>query len=82
MAVYKYIIDCELFILRYFKLDPFNMFKHMALYDLRIYITQILEMNKKDAESINKKDIEKAMVYLRDVLIFITMGKQGIRLKL
>lgn len=54
----------------------------MALYDLRIYITQILEMNKKDAESINKKDIEKAMVYLRDVLIFITMGKQGIRLKL
>ena len=54
----------------------------MAILDLFTYMNELERRNKKDKDSINKKDIEKALVQLRDVLLFLTLGKDGTRLKL
>ncbi len=80
--MYRYIIEAEFLFLQKFKLNPFELMKCITLTDLVSYI-QILEQKiKKEDESINKKDFEKSLVALRDILIFMTMGKEGLNIKL
>ena len=82
MMMYKYIIEAELIFLSKFKLNPFSMMRDMTLLDLVTYLKLLDEKIKKEQDSINKKDMEKALVQLRDILIFMTMGKDGLRMKL
>ena len=82
MMMYKYIIEAEFIFLQKFKLNPFSMMRDMTLIDLVTYLKLLDEKIKKEQDSINKKDMEKALVQLRDILIFMTMGKDGLRMKL
>lgn len=82
MMMYKYIIEAEFIFLQKFKLNPFSMMRDMTLLDLVTYLKLLDEKIKKEQDSINKKDMEKALVQLRDILIFMTMGKDGLRMKL
>ena len=77
MMMYKYIIEAEFIFLQKFKLNPFSMMRDMTLLDLVTYLKLLDEKIKKEQDSINKKDMEKALVQLRDILIFMTMGKDG-----
>lgn len=80
--MYKYIIQTEFLFLQKFKLNPFQIMKDITLLDLTSYIKMLEEKIKKEDDSIQKKDFEKALVQLRDILIFMTMGKDGLRMKL
>ena len=82
MMMYKYIIEAEFIFLQKFKLNPFSMMRDMTLLDLVTYLKLLDEKIKKEQDSINKKDMEKALVQLRDILIFMTLGKDGLRMKL
>ena len=82
MMMYTYIIEAEFIFLQKFKLHPFSMMRDMTLLDLVTYLKLLDEKIKKEQDSINKKDMEKALVQLRDILIFMTMGKDGLRMKL
>ena len=82
MMMYKYIMEAEFIFLQKFKLNPFSMMRDMTLLDLVTYLKLLDEKIKKEQDSINKKDMEKALVQLRDILIFMTMGKDGLRMKL
>lgn len=82
MMMYKYIIEAEFIFLQKFKLNPFSMMRDMTLLDLVTYLKLLDEKIKKEQDSIHKKDMEKALVQLRDILIFMTMGKDGLRMKL
>ena len=36
--LYGYILQAEVFFLRYYKVNPFEMMKDMSLYDLQVYV--------------------------------------------
>lgn len=56
--------------------------KDITTLDLISYIKLLEEKIKKEEDSIQKKDFEKALIQLRDILIFMTLGKEGLRMKL
>ena len=80
--MYRYIIEAEFLFLQKFKLNPFEIMRDITFTDLVAYIGILEAKVKKEQESIQKKDLEKALVSLRDILIFMTMGKEGLRMKL
>lgn len=82
LLMYKYIIEAEFLFLQKFKLNPFELMNKITLTDLVSYIGILDKKIKKENDSIQKKDFEKALVSLRDILIFMTMGKDGLRMKL
>ena len=82
IMMYKYIIEAEFIFLQKFKLNPFELMKGITVLDLVTYLKLLDEKIKKEQDSIQKKDMEKALVQLRDILIFMTMGKDGLRMKL
>lgn len=53
----------------------------ITLLDLVTYMKLLEDKIKKENDSIHKKDFEKALVSLRDILIFMTMGKDGLRMR-
>lgn len=50
--------------------------------DLVAYLKILEQKIKRENDSIQKKDFEKALISLRDILIYITMGKEGLRTRL
>lgn len=64
-----------------FKLNPFDIMNKISLLDLFSYMKILEAKFKKEHDSINKKDMMKAFIGLRDLLMFITMGKDGLRFK-
>lgn len=82
LLMYKYIIEAEFLFLQKFKLNPFDLMNKITLTDLVSYIGILDKKIKKENDSIQKKDFEKALISLRDILIFMTMGKDGLRMKL
>ena len=80
--MYRYIIEAEFLFLQKFKMNPFEIMKDITLTDLVSYMQLLEKRIKKEDDSIQKKDFEKALVSLRDILIFMTMGKDGLRMKL
>ena len=80
--MYRYIIEAEFIFLQRFKMNPFDIMRSITLTDLVSYMHLLEQKIKKEDESIQKKDFEKALVSLRDILIFMTMGKDGLRMKL
>ncbi len=82
LLMYQYIIEAEFLFLQKFKLNPFEIMNKITLTDLVSYIGILDKKIKKENDSIQKKDFEKALVSLRDILIFMTMGKDGLRMKL
>lgn len=82
IITYQYIIEAEFLFLQKFKLNPFDLMNKISLLDLFSYIGILEQKIKKENDSIQKKDFEKAIISLRDILIFMTMGKDGLRMKL
>ena len=80
--MYRYIMEAEFLFLQKFKLNPFDIMNKITILDLVYYINELEKKIKKERDSIQKKDLEKALIQLRDILIFITMGKDGLRMKL
>ena len=80
--MYKYVMQAEFLFLQKFKLNPFELMKDITMLDLISYIKLLEEKIKKEEDSIQKKDFEKALIQLRDILIFMTLGKDGLRMKL
>lgn len=81
-AMYRYIVEAEFLFLRHFKMNPFEVMAQITMLDLVSYMQILEKKTKRESESVQKKDFEKALVQLRDLLIFMTMGKEGLRLKL
>ena len=79
--MYRYIIEAEFLFLQKFKINPFEIMKDITLVDLVSYMGILEAKTKKENDSMQKKDIEKALVSLRDILIFMTMGKDGLRMR-
>ena len=75
-------MEAEFLFLQKFKLNPFDIMNKITILDLVYYINELEKKIKKERDSIQKKDLEKALIQLRDILIFITMGKDGLRRKL
>lgn len=82
LLMYKYIIEAEFLFLQKFKLNPFDLMNKITVTDLVSYIGILDKKMQKENDSIQKKDFEKALISLRDILIFMTMGKDGLRMKL
>lgn len=78
---YAYIIEAEMLIFMRFKINPFDITNKITLLDLYSYMNILETKIKKEQDSISKKDLTKAFVALRDILIFITMGKEGFRFR-
>lgn len=64
-----------------FKLNPFDIMNKITLTDLFSYMKNLENKLKKEHDSINKDDLTKSLISLRDILMFITLGKDGVRLK-
>jgi hypothetical protein len=79
--MYAYIIEAELLFLLKFKINPYELLQKISLLDLFTYIKLLETKIKKEHDSINKNDITKSLVALRDILIFMTMGKDGLRMR-
>lgn len=74
-AIYGYIMQAELFFLRYYKVNPFEMMKDMSLYDLQLYIKQIEKEEKKQRDSFKKKDIMTALRQINEILNWVFYKK-------
>lgn len=66
--LYGYIISVEVFLLRYYKVNPFELMKDMSLYDLQVYIKQLEKEEKKERESFKKKDLVTALRQISEIL--------------
>lgn len=66
--LYGYIIECEMFLLRTYKVNPFEIMKNMSLIDLDVYMKNIEEKEKKEQESIKKHDIMKSLFAINQIL--------------
>ena len=73
--LYGYILQVEVFFLRYYKVNPFEMMKDMSLYDLQLYVKQIEKEEKKERESLKKKDIMTALRQICEILNWIFYKK-------
>lgn len=78
---YIYILEAEMLLLMKFKLNPFDIMNKITLTDLFSYMKNLENKLKKEHDSINKDDLTKSLISLRDILMFITLGKDGVRLK-
>lgn len=66
-----YIMKCEIFLMRQYKVNPFELMRSMTLLDLQAYMKMIEEEEKAEHESIKKKDIMTALRHICEVLNFI-----------
>lgn len=73
--LYGFIIKAEVFLMRYYKINPFEIMKDISLIDLQVYIKQIEEAEKKERESFKKKDIMTALRQINEILNFIFQKK-------
>ena len=73
--LYGYILQVEVFLLRYYKVNPFELMKDMSLYDLQVYIKQIEKEEKKDHDSFKKKDLMTALRQISEILNWIFYKK-------
>ena len=64
-----------------FKINPYELLNKISLLDLFTYIKLLERKISKENDSINKNDLTKSLVALRDILIFMTMGKDGLRMR-
>jgi len=69
--LYAYIVKCEVFMLRQYKVNPFEIMKDISLLDLQTYMKMIEEEEKKEYESVKKKDIMTALKHICEVLNFV-----------
>ena len=70
-----YILQAEVFFLRYYKVNPFELMKDMSLYDLQVYVKQIEKEEKKERDSFKKKDIMTALRQICEILNWIFYKK-------
>lgn len=61
-AMYRYIVEAEFLFLRYFKMNPFEVMDKITLLDLVSYMQILERKNKREQDSVQKKDFEKALV--------------------
>lgn len=73
--LYGYILQAEVFFLRYYKVNPFELMKDMSLYDLQVYVKQIEKEEKKERDSFKKKDIMTALRQICEILNWIFYKK-------
>ena len=67
-TLYGYIIQVEVFFLRYYKINPFELMKDMSLYDLQVYVKQLEKEEKKERDSFKKKDMMTALRQICEIL--------------
>lgn len=73
--IYYYIIEAELFFLRYYKVDPFQIMKGMSILDLQSYIKHIEHKEKKDKNKYKNKELMTALKHICDLLNIIFYKK-------
>lgn len=69
--LYGYIMQTEMVFLRLYKVNPFEIMKDITLLDLQHYMKMIEDQEKKEQESIKKKDIMGCLKYVNDALNMI-----------
>lgn len=68
IMMYRYIVEIEVLFLMRFKMDPFDLMRHLTLMELQQYI-QIMEARfKEDKKNISSKKLTKQLLALRDIL--------------
>ena len=74
-ALYGYILQAEVFLMRQYKVNPFEMMKDMSLIDLQLYVKQIQQQEKKERDSFKKKDIMTALRQINEILNWVFYKK-------
>lgn len=74
-VLYGYILQTEVFFLRYYKIDPFQVMKGIPLVDLPVYIKMIEKAEKKERESFKKKDLMTALRQICEILNYMFYKK-------
>lgn len=59
--LYAYILESEMVFLRLYKVNPFEVMKDISVLDLHMYMKKIEELEKKEHESIKKKEVMTAL---------------------
>jgi len=73
--LYGYILQAETFLLRHYKVNPFEFMRDISLYDLQVYIKQIEREEKKERDSYKKKDIMTALRKINEILDWVFYKK-------
>lgn len=73
--LYAYIVKCEVFILRQYKVSPFDFMRSISLLDLQTYMKAIQEEEKKEYDGVKKKDVMTALRHVNEVLDFVFHSK-------
>ena len=71
LMFYKYILEAEMIFLRYYKIDPLFLLRHMPLIDLQNYIQTIQRKIEDEKQTYKSKDIMKALKAVCDYLNFV-----------
>lgn len=66
--LYGYIIQVEMLFLRYYRQNPFEIMRRLPLKDLQVYVSQIEKAEKKERDSIKKKEIMTALQQVNEIL--------------
>lgn len=66
-----YIMKCEVFLMRQYKVNPFELMRGMSLLDLQSYMKMIEEEEKKEYEGMKKKDIMTALRHIHEILCYV-----------
>lgn len=61
-AAYRYIVEAEFLFMRHFKMNPFEIMSRITTIDLVSYMQILERKTKRENDSVQKKDFEKALV--------------------
>lgn len=74
-VLYGYILQTEVLLMRYYKVDPFQIMKGIPLVDLQVYIKMIEKAEKKERDSFKKKDLMTALRQICEILNYMFYKK-------
>lgn len=74
-VLYGYILQAEVLLMRYYKVDPFQIMKGIPLVDLQVYIKMIEKAEKKERDSFKKKDLMTALRQICEILNYMFYKK-------
>lgn len=77
LYVYKYLIEIEMMFLTRYKINPFEIERHMTMLDMQFFM-QTLEKKVEEENEARKKagsgqSLWKSLTAIRDILNFMTM---------
>lgn len=79
MMIYAYIVEVETMLLMKYKIQLVEIEDKMTMLDLQSFIQHLTTKNKEMDDNQPKDNFNKCLVYLRDILNFMTLGDSRAR---